>query len=126
MYDRHKDILTTAIRLSQELFDVDVKADALETQTFEEHSRSVRDEQKLVLQELCPTAIWARRDARTVLDYIPLIRQMVDADDRQEALEMQKRRGSGRSTRNSARSGYVRMIGITQEGQRLLGMSRLS
>ncbi|KAF9485350.1 hypothetical protein BDN70DRAFT_871383 [Pholiota conissans] len=125
MYDRHEDIWATAIRLSQELFDVDVKADALKTQTFEEQSRNIQYKHKCVLQELCPMSVWARQYSGTGLDYIPLIRQMVDAEDAQEAMEMQKKRGSGRNTRNSARSGYVRMIGITEEGRGWLGDCRL-
>ncbi|KAF8974559.1 hypothetical protein BDZ97DRAFT_35100 [Flammula alnicola] len=119
-YDRHEDILTTAVQLSRGLFDVDVKADAITTQTFEESSRIVRYEQRLVLQEVCPVAIWARRDAALPLDYIPMIRQIVEAEDMQEALEKQKRPRVGRTTRNSARSGYVRMVSVTEEARRII------
>ncbi|KJA30274.1 hypothetical protein HYPSUDRAFT_32426 [Hypholoma sublateritium FD-334 SS-4] len=101
------------------MFDVDVTGDAVATQAFEERAKSVRWDHRRVLQEVCPTAIWARRDAGAALEYIPLLRQMVAADD-EEAREMQKKRSAGRNTRNSLRSGYVRMIEITEEGRRVL------
>lgn len=102
------------------MFDVDVTGDAVATQAFEERAKSVRSDHRRVLQEVCPTAVWARRDAGSALEYIPLLRQMVAADDEEEARETQKKRSAGRNTRNSLRSGYVRMIEITEEGRRVL------
>ena len=103
------------------MFDVDVTGDALATQAFEERAKSMRSNHRRVLEEVCPMAIWARRDAGAALEYIPLVRQMVAADDEEEARETEKKRGAGRSTRNSLRSGYVRMIEMTEEGRQMLG-----
>lgn len=117
-YDRHEEMLSSGTRLLRKMFDVDAKDDG--TGPFEEKGRNVGDAHRRVLVEVCPTGVWARRDGVGALDYIPLIRQMVAADDAEEVREGEKRRGVGRSTRNSARSGYVRMIGMTEEGRRVL------
>lgn len=77
------------------------------------------DGQRLVLQEVCPLAIWSRADGLVEMDYLGYIRQIVRAEDKEE-VEQEKRRQGGRNTRNSARSGYVRTLRLTEEARRVM------
>lgn len=111
--DRHEEIVSTAIQLSRGEFDVDA------TVSLEETRRRMRSGRRLVLHEVCPLAIWSRADGLVEMDYLAYIRQMVEAEDKEE-MEQEKRRQGGRSTRNSARSGYVRTVGLTEEARRVV------
>jgi hypothetical protein len=46
------------------------------------------------------------------LEYLPYVRQIVEAEDGQE---MKERARAGRTTRNSTRSQYVRMVELTDK-----------
>lgn len=109
--DRHEEIVSTAIQLSRGQFDVDTMISLEETR---------RDGQRLVLQEVCPPAVWSRADGLVEMDYVGYIRQIVEAEDKEE---QEKRRQGGRNTRNSARSGYVRTVRLTEEARRVVECS---
>ena len=105
--------MSTAIQLSRGEFDVDAMI------SVEETRRKMGDGQRLVLYELCPPSTWSRADGLVEMDYLAYIRQIVKAEDREE-MEQEKRRQGGRNTRNSARSGYVRTLGLTEEARRVV------
>jgi len=87
--------------------------------SLEERRRRARDGQKVVLHEVCPPGIWSRADGLVGMDYVGYMRQMVLAEDKEE-MEQEKRRQGGRNTRNSARSGYVRTLELTEEARRVV------
>ncbi|KAF8812431.1 P-loop containing nucleoside triphosphate hydrolase protein [Phlegmacium glaucopus] len=73
-------------------------------------------ELRRMVGEVCPIWVWSRGDGSIYMDYVPLIRQIVEADDAQEEAEMKGR--GGRATRNSTRAhGYVRSVMLTAEGR---------
>lgn len=73
-------------------------------------------ELRRMVEEVCPMWVWSRRDGSVWMDYVPFIRQIVEADEAQEESEMKAR--GGRGTRNSTRAtGYVRTIVLTEEGR---------
>ena len=73
-------------------------------------------ELRRMVEEVCPMWVWSRQDGSVYMDYIPLIRQIVEAEDAEEEAGM-KLRGR-RGTRNSARAhGYVRTVMLTAEGR---------
>lgn len=73
-------------------------------------------ELKSMVEEVCPMWAWCRQDGSVYMDYIPLIRQIVEAEDAQEEAEMKGR--GGRGTRNSTRAhGFVRTVILTAEGR---------
>ena len=84
--------------------------------SLEETRRRMGGGRRLVLHEVCPLAIWSRADGLVEMDYLAYIRQIVEAEDKAE-MEQEKRRQGGRNTRNSARSGYVRTLGLTEEAR---------
>jgi hypothetical protein len=73
-------------------------------------------ELRRIVEEVCPMWAWCRQDGSVYMDYVPLIRQIVEAEDAQEEVEM-KGRGR-RGTRNSTRAhGFVRTVILTAEGR---------
>ena len=69
-------------------------------------------ELRRVVEEVCPMWTWSRGDGSVYMDYVPLIRQIVEAEDAQEEAEMKGR--GGRETRNSSRAhGFVRTVTLT-------------
>ena len=73
-------------------------------------------ELRRIVEEVCPMWAWCRQDGSVYMDYVPLIRQIVEAEDAQEEAEM-KGRGR-RGTRNSTRAhGFVRTVILTAEGR---------
>jgi hypothetical protein len=69
-----------------------------------------------MVEEVCPMWVWSRQDGSVYTDYVPLIRQIVAAEDAQEDAEMRRR--GGRATRNSARAhGYVRTVVLSADGR---------
>jgi hypothetical protein len=73
-------------------------------------------ELRRMVEEVCPMWVWSRDDGSVYMDYVPLIRQIVEAEDAQEEAEM-KGRGR-RGTRNSTRAhGFVRTVILTAEGR---------
>ncbi|KIM46183.1 hypothetical protein M413DRAFT_441254 [Hebeloma cylindrosporum] len=111
--DRHEEMVSTAIQLSRGQFDVDAMI------SLEETRRRVGDGRKFVLHEVCPPAIWSRADDLVEMEYMGYIGQIVEAEDKEEK-EQERRRQGGRNTRNSARSGYVRTLGLSEEARRVL------
>ena len=113
------------------LYDPDTK-DTVLTQQQEEISSFAREissvdvtkegyrrrecELRRMVEEVCPMWAWSRQDGSVYMDYVPLIRQMVEAEDAQEEAEM---KGQGRrGTRNSTRAhGFVRTVILTAEGR---------
>lgn len=76
-------------------------------------------ELRRTVEEVCPMWVWSRQDGSVYMDYVPLIRQIVEADDAQEEAEMRVR-GGRRATRNSTRAHgpqYVRTVILTAEGR---------
>ncbi|KAF9568897.1 P-loop containing nucleoside triphosphate hydrolase protein [Agrocybe pediades] len=119
-YDRQEDIICTAVETASRLFDMDQEQDAREERKCEEARREAVRDQRDVMREICPAAVWSRGNGSLWLEYMPYVRQMVEAEDGEEAREMEKRRSvrSGRMTRNSAgRGGYVRTISLTESGR---------
>lgn len=51
------------------------------------------------------------------MEYIPYVRQMVEAEDLSEMKEQEKRRRVGRMTWNSRRSNYERVLDLKVEGR---------
>ena len=79
---------------------------------YRERERELRR----MVEEVCPIWVWSRQDGSVYMDYVPLIRQIVEADDAQEEAETRGR--GGRATRNSARAhGYIRTVILTAEGR---------
>lgn len=73
-------------------------------------------ELRRMVEEVCPMWTWCRQDGSVYTDYVPLIRQIVEAEDAQEEAEV-KGRGR-RGTRNSTRThGFVRTVILTAEGR---------
>lgn len=73
-------------------------------------------ELRRMVEDVCPMWVWSRGDGSVYVDYVPLIRQIVEADDAQEEAEMKGRRG--RATRNSTRAlRHVRTVVLTAEGR---------
>jgi hypothetical protein len=110
LHDRHEEIVSTAIQLSRGRLDVDAMRSLEETRM---------SGQKLLLREVCPVGTWSRADGFVEMDYLAYVRQMVEAEDK----EGEKRRLGGRSTRNSARSGYVRTVQLSEEARRVVQYS---
>ena len=61
-------------------------------------------ELRRVVEEVCPMWTWSRGDGSVYMDYVPLIRQLVEAEDAQEL--------KGRGGRGRAR-GFVRTVTLT-------------
>ncbi|KDR83737.1 hypothetical protein GALMADRAFT_219568 [Galerina marginata CBS 339.88] len=117
-YDRQEDMICSATDLLFGLFDVDVRKDDASSRSIEDESKKIRVQQTRILQEISPMS---RDKGGLWFDYLPYLRQMVAAEDVEEARAMEKRRRVGRRTRNSGRSGYVRTIELTEEARRGLG-----
>ena len=71
-------------------------------------------ELRRMVEEVCPMWAWSRQDGSVYLDYVPLIRQIVLAEDAQEEAEGRGRRGTRMSTRAH---GFVRTVILTAEGR---------
>lgn len=81
-----------------------------------EGSRRRECELRRTVEEVCPMWVWSRQDGSIYMDYVPLIRQILEAEDAQEEAGMRGR--GGRATRNSARThGYVRTVMLSAEGR---------
>lgn len=107
-YDRQEDMIYTAIEISCGLYGTEIK---------EETEDEWRNKHRRVVEEVLPVGMWTRGRVAQCVDYLPYLRQMVEAEDAEEARE---RGRVGRRTRNSSRSGYVRLISITEEARKTL------
>ncbi|PPR06958.1 hypothetical protein CVT26_004278 [Gymnopilus dilepis] len=106
-YDRQEDMIFTAIEISSGLLDREML----------EKEDEWRKQHREVIEELLPVGMWRRGCLEHCVDYLPYVRQMVEAEDAEEAREARR---VGRRTRNSIRSGYVRMISMTEEARKKL------
>lgn len=118
--DRLAEVLEYAATHSRKALGVLPLDDSSSTEDFQERRETLEDARRIVVQELCPLGVRNRRDASIVLDYIPYIRQIVEAEDAEEAREIEKKPKGRRSTRNSARSGYVRIVEVSGDSRRSL------
>ncbi|KAJ3510991.1 hypothetical protein NLJ89_g4360 [Agrocybe chaxingu] len=123
--DRHEDIISSAIQLARGLFQVDVSRDEEEAERSAEQRRRIQREQRAVLAEVCPPATWTRRDGSLALDYLPILRQIVEAEDMEERAAATRARG-GRLTRNSTRSSSRRVLEVTDAWREALLVHGLS
>jgi len=105
LYDRQQEMVSAAVEVARGLFDVDVVRDAQEMWKQEEERQRIQRAQTTVAQEVCPRAC----DADGSVWYVPIVRQIIAAEDEQEVREMG--RAGGRATRNSRR--YVRMVDVS-------------
>ena len=88
----------------------------LPVEVTREGCRGRECELRRMVEEVCPMWAWCRQDGSVYMDYVPLIRQIVEAEDAQEEAELKGR--GGRGTRNSTRAhGYVRTVILTAEGR---------
>ncbi|CAA7259790.1 unnamed protein product [Cyclocybe aegerita] len=110
--DQHEDIISSAIQLARGLFHVDVSRDEEEAERSAEQRCRIQREQRAVLAEVCPKATWTRRDGSLALDYLPILRQIVEVED-MEQREVANRARGGRLTRNSMRSSSRRVFEVT-------------
>jgi len=119
-HDRQSDIICAAVEVSCRLLDVATKEDDAIAKRCEDRKKETLEREKRVLREICPTAVWTRGNGSLWLEYMPYVRQMVIAEDIEEEKDMLQRKANkvGRATRNSARSGYVRTIALTEEARR--------
>ena len=118
--DRLAEVLQYTAALSLRVYGVNTMDDNTWTEAVEERRRTLEVEQRRVIEELCPVGVWNRRDASIALDYAPYIQQIVEAEDAEEAREMVKKPKGGRSTRNSARSGYTRIVEVSEDSRSAL------
>ena len=89
---------------------------------METSEQKIREGQRVAAREICRIG----EDAvRVSLEYLPYVRQIVEAEDRLEIQEQEKRPRVGRRTRNSTRSQYVRVVELTEQARAGLEMSGL-
>ncbi|KAF8913902.1 hypothetical protein CPB84DRAFT_1757860 [Gymnopilus junonius] len=103
-HDRQEDMLFTAIEIASGLYDMEIQG---------EMEDEWRNDYREVIEEVVPVGGGVGHG----VDYLAYLRQMVEAEDAEEAREMGR---VGRRTRNSSRSGYVRVISITEEARKKL------
>jgi hypothetical protein len=107
-----KDTALTQRQQEISLFAREISSVYMTTEAYRERECELRR----MVEEVCPMWAWSRQDGSVYMDYVPLIRQIVEAEDGQEEAEMKLR--GGRGTRNSTRAhGYVRTILLTAEGR---------
>ena len=105
--DRQSEMISTAKALAQKVFKVDLSKESQSMRAGEEDRGRIRQEQRVIAGELCVVGV---NEGRVSVEYIPFARQILEAED---GLEEEMRPRSGRKTRNSGRSEYVRMLEVS-------------
>lgn len=123
-HDRDELIMSSAIELSRGAHDKPASSSRLETTRALLRTRVQYD---AVVQEIRHNVVAARSQIiRTPvfdLEYLPWIREMVAADDRQEEAMRRDERVVGRRTRNSQK--FVRTIELSENVHRALDQTVL-
>jgi hypothetical protein len=71
-----------------------------------------------LLRDSCPHRVWGMGQTQVFTDYVPLIKQVAEAEEAQAAALVQQAAGRrGRQTRNSAMSAFYRTLNL-REGAR--------
>ncbi len=113
VYDRHNEITLTATQYEQ----VNIDQYGVEMQHSKERKGRIQQSQMITARELCRGVDLIRNGGVIAMEYIPYVRQMVEAEDLSEMKEQEKRRRVGRMTWNSRRSNYERVLDLKVEGR---------
>ena len=120
---RDEGIIGAALRLSRGPLGAETRGQ----QTRDLFRRRVDYQRQVAeaLRQIVPLSVLTLRRSDVVTDYLPRVRDMIAAEDLQEALCGQKER-PGRTTRNSMKGVYERNIVLSAEERVMLEMTRLS
>ena len=120
---RDEEIIGAALRLSRGPLGTEYRGQ--ETRDLFRHRVDYQRQVADALRRSLPLSVLTLCRSDVVTDYLPRVRDIVIAEDMQEALSGAKER-PGRTTRNSMRGVYERNLVFSAEERVLLEMTRLS